>query len=547
MTPDTIWKLVAVTLYAAVLLFIGWAASRRMSDIRDYFAAGKKLGFINAAFSARATGESAWLLLGLTGTGFAVGVQGFWIVIGEVIGVAGAWLIMAKPFKRLCDHYDAITVPDYLEARMRDAGHGLRIISALSLLILVPIYAGSQVFAAGQAFNSFFGWNELLGASIGFAIVLVYTTGGGFTAVVWSDVFQGSLMLIGLVALPIVGVMEAGGVTNIIETLRGIDPDLLSWHGPGPVPDDAYVPPPETGSWNALTITKIFGFAAIGIGFMGSPQVIARFLSLKSEKEVSKGAAAAVLWTILADSGAVLVGIVGRGLYEWTILQPDPALIETGTSEKILPHMAEVLLPSFLTGAFIAMVLSAIMSTVDSLLVVASGAAVRDYWQKIKRPDMPDDKLVRTSKILTLILALIAYGIGMALLANNPDKPVFWVIIFGWSAIAATFCPTVILSLFWRGLTTAGAKASMVAGFIAAPTLTLTLNDPLAQYTSTPLFNALGIPDAASYILALDILLPSFVIGMIVAVAVSLPDTQGRARLGGTELDTDFDIAKGKK
>ena len=120
-------------------------ASRRVKDIRDYFASGKSLGFFNVAFSARATGESAWLLLGLTALGYTAGVQAFWVVLGEVLGVAGAWILMSRRFKRLADHYDAITVPDYLEARFRDSGHALRLIAAGALLAFVPIYAGAQV------------------------------------------------------------------------------------------------------------------------------------------------------------------------------------------------------------------------------------------------------------------------------------------------------------------------------------------------------------------------------------------------------------------
>ncbi len=144
MDNATVLKLLAIGLYAAILLGIGYAASRKIHNIRDYFASGKRLGFFNVAFSARATGESAWLLLGLTGMGYAVGVKAFWVVLGEVIGVAGAWLFMAHRFKRLTDRYDSITVPDYLESRLRDSGHGLRLIAAGALVVFVPIYAGAQ-------------------------------------------------------------------------------------------------------------------------------------------------------------------------------------------------------------------------------------------------------------------------------------------------------------------------------------------------------------------------------------------------------------------
>ncbi|GJM17955.1 MAG: sodium:proline symporter [Phycisphaeraceae bacterium] len=530
-TADSVWKLVAVAIYAFVLLVIGYFASRGMRNIRDYFAAGKNLGFITAAFSARATGESAWLLLGLTGVGFAVGAQGFWIVLGEIIGVGGAWLFLARRFKRLSDKYDAITMPDYLEGRLRDSGHTLRLIAAGALFVFVPIYAGSQIFATGGAFHSFLGWNHFVGATVGFVVVLLYITRGGFVAVVWSDVFQGTLMGIGLVALPIVGILEAGGVTHILDALRDVDPHLLTLHGPGPAPEVAegmsYIEPvPSTGGWNALTITTIIGFAAIGIGFLGSPQVFVRFIALRSEKEIRKGAAVALLWTILADSGAVLVGMVGRGMYEWSQIAAKPGFVVAGDKERILPFMAEELLPSFLTGVFIAMVLSAIMSTIDSLLVVASSAGVRDYWQKIKRPDLPDERLVRLSELVTLGLAMVAYAIGIGLLLNNRDKQIFWVIIFGWSGIAATFCPTVILSLFWRGLTASGAKAAMFAGFLGVP---------FFAFAAGPALTAMGWDTAAAHLGALDVLLPAFVVSFVVAVGVSLADSKGRARLAGVE------------
>lgn len=491
-------------LYCSVLLLIGYLASKRMHNIRDYFASGKNLGFINVAFSARATGESAWLLLGLTGMGYALGVQAFWVVLGELLGVGGAWLLMSRRFKRLTNRYDSITVPDYLESRFRDTGHGLRLIAAVSLLIFVPIYAGAQVHAAGGAFFDFLGWNHYVGAAFGFVIVLLYITQGGFTAVVWSDVFQGSLMALGLVCLPIFGLLEIGGVTNVTGALRDIDPDLLALHGPGSNGD--------AGGWSTQTIVTILGLAAIGIGFLGSPQVFVRFISLRSEREIAPGATVALTWTLLADSGAVLVGIVGRALFDLETI--------SGDSEKILPYMAEVLLPSFFTGLFIAMVLSAIMSTIDSLLVVASSAGVRDYWQKTRHPDMADEKLVATSRWMTFILALVAFGIGIGILLYDREQGIFWTIIFGWSGIAATFCPTMILSLYWSGLTGLGVKCSMIAGFLAVPFFKFVAPLVLSETWG-------------GYLSALDVLLPAFVVGFVIAIVVSLLDGRGKARLSG--------------
>ena len=519
---DTLLKIIAIALYAGILLAIGYFASKKMHDIRDYFASGKNLGFFNVAFSARATGESAWLLIGLTGMGYSLGAKAFWVVLGEMLGVGGAWLILSRRFKRLSDRYDSITVPDYLESRFRDSGHWLRLIAGGALMIFVPIYAGSQVFATGDAFNSFLGWPHLVGAAVGFAVVMLYITQGGFTAVVWSDVFQGSLMFLGLVGLPIVILLEAGGLTNITDSLRSIDPHLLSLHGPGE-PNDAGVVSPSTGGWTTTTIVSIVGLAAIGIGFWGSPQVFVRYISMKNEQQIAPGATVALVWTLLADSGAVLVGMFGRAVFS-------PEMIG-GDAESILPFASVELLPSFFAGLFIAMVLSAIMSTIDSLLVVASSAGVRDYWQKTRHPDMSDEKLVSLSRKVTIGLSLIAFMIGVGLIINDPHKQLFWVIIFGWSGIAATFCPTMILSLFWSKLTSLGAKCSMVAGFMGVP---------LFSFIVPRLLENAGKDELAEYLSALDVLLPSFIIGFIVAVVVSLFDSKGQSKLAGIEDDLRF-------
>ncbi len=502
-------KLLAVGLYAAILLFIGYKAAKRTRNMRDYYVADKSLGFFNVAFSARATGESAWLLLGLTGMGYAVGAKAFWVVLGELIGVAGAWMFMAGRFKRLSDRYESITVPDYLESRLRDSGHSLRLIAAVALLVFVPIYAGAQVHATGAAFHGFLGWNHYVGAAVGFAVVMLYITQGGFTAVVWSDVFQGILMVVGLVALPIVALNHAGGFSQVSESLRAIDPHLLSLHGPGAAG-------PGSGSWSVGTIVSIIGLAAIGIGFMGSPQVFVRYISMKDEKQILPGTLTAVAWTIMADSGAVLIGLFGRAIYTPEMLGNNP--------DNVLPEMAQGLLPAFFAGVFIAMVLSAIMSTIDSLLLVASSAGVRDYWQKTRDPNMSDERLMKLSRRVTIGLSLVSFLVGIGILWHDKEKGVFWTIIFGWSGIAATFCPVMILSLFWSKLTALGAKLAMIGGFLAVP---------LFEFAVPPLLKSLELDQWAKYLEDLDVLMPSFVVGFAVAISVSLFDKQGQTRLVG--------------
>ncbi len=505
MSGETIWKLLGVGVYLAALVAIGAAASRRMRGLRDYFVGGKSLGFLAVAFSARATGESAWLLLGLTGMGAALGVKAFWVVAGEVLGVGAAWLLLARRFKRLTDRYDSVTVPDYLESRFSDDGHTLRKVAAGALVVFVTIYVSAQIDATGTAFETFLGWNYYVGAAVGFLVVLAYITSGGFVAVVWSDVFQGALMFFGLVFLPLVGLASVGGLGPVLDGLRAQDPALLSWAG--------------TTEPDAVAVASVLGLLLIGLGFLGSPQIFVRFLALRSEREIARGAAVALAWTLLAEIGAVLIGMIGRHL----LARPGPEALGAG-GQNVLPMLVDHLLPPILVGLYVAIVLAAIMSTIDSLLVLAGSAAVRDVYQRILHPELDDASLVRASRGATLGLAVAAFAVAMLVALTQPGRTVFWFVIFGWSGIAATFCPTLVLSLFWPGLTRRGAIAAMIGGFLAVP-----------------LFKFLGpsLPGLGPVLDALGELPPAFLCSGLLAVGVSLGDPAGRARLASVAAVLD--------
>ena len=499
MTDAELPTLLGVLLYLAILIVIGAVASRRMKDLRDYFVGGKDLGFLAIAFSARATGESAWLLLGLTGMGAAVGVKALWVVVGEVVGVALAWMVLSRPFKRLTDRYDSITVPDYLESRFRDGAQTLRKIAAGALALFVTVYVSAQIDATGKAFETFLGWDYTLGALVGFVVVMVYVTSGGFVAVVWSDIFQGSMMVAGLALLPIVALVSAGGFAAVGERLQAIDPSLLSPLGA-----------------EGATIAGIFsvvGLAAIGLGFLGSPQIFVRFLALRSEREIAPGALVAVAWTVIADSGAVAIGLLGRAIFSGPGESVAAAL---GDAEAVLPMLVEHLMPAFLVGLYIAIILSAIMSTVDSLLVLAASAVVRDIFQKIYRPELADAALVRHSRAATFALAIVALALALTVAHASPDRTVFWFAIFGWSGIAATFCPLMILSIFWPRVTRRGAIAAMLTGMILVPAWKLGL---------------VHLPEVGPLLAELSELPPAFAASLLVGVAVSLGDRDGQARL----------------
>jgi|TARA_B110000093_G_C12961419_1_gene407491 sodium/proline symporter len=483
-------KIVVLAVYVGILFLIGILASRRIKNMSDYYVGGKKMGFWAVAFSARATGESGWLLIGLTGMGAMAGYSGYWVVVGELLGVFISWQFMAKRFKKRSDAYGAITIPDYLHSHFKSSTHTLRIVAASVLVIFIVIYVASQIDVTGVAFKSMLGIDYRVGALIGFLIVLAYIFIGGFVAAVWSDLFQGLLMFFGLVLLPIVVWFSMDQGTGITEGLNAIDPTLTQVMGRSP------------DMW--MNLFTILGFSMIGLGFLGSPQVYVRFMSIKSEKEVDKGKWVATAFTLLTDAAAVTIGILAR-IY-FTKEGQDPEAVLGNSGENVLSMITEEFLPTILVAIFVAIVLSAIMSTIDSLLILASSAITRDFYQKVFRPEIKDESLTKISRTSTAIMAFTALIIAMIMNYVSPDRQIFWVILFGWSGIAATFCPVIILSLFWKGYSERGAIASMISGFI-----------------SVLLFNFVfkEMSGIGPYFVALDVLAPSFAVAMIVGFVVS--------------------------
>ena len=483
-------KIVVLMIYVGILFLIGILASKRVKSMSDYYLGGKKMGFWAVAFSARATGESGWLLIGLTGMGAIAGYSGYWVVAGELLGVFISWQFMAKRFKRKSDKYKAITIPDYLQSHFKSSSNTLRIISASVLVVFVVIYVASQMDVTGIAFESMLGIDYRIGVVIGFAIVLIYIFIGGFVAAVWSDMFQGILMFFGLVLLPIIVWFSMDQGAGITQGLNAIDPTLTQIMGRS---DDGW-----------MNLFTILGFSMIGLGFLGSPQVYVRFMSIKSESEIVKGKWVALLFTLLTDVAAVTIGILARVYFTKEGQDPDMVLGTGG--ENVLSMITNEFLPTILVAIFIAIVLSAIMSTIDSLLILASSAITRDFYQKIFRPDLKDEELTKFSRLVTLAMAMAALGIAIILYNLYPDRKIFWIMIFGWSGIAATFCPVIILSLFWEGYSEKGAIASMITGFLSVMLFKFVISD---------------LERIGPYFVELDVLAPSFALAIIVGYIVS--------------------------
>ncbi len=463
---------VVLTVFIAYLValfgFAIWARTESRS-VEGYFIAGKRLPYWVAAFSTNATGESGWLLLGLTGMAYVVGVHALWVVLGEVVGIALSWTYVARRLKRATDQYDSITIPDYLESRFDDQRHILRLISVVIILTMVATYATAQMVAAGKAFSSFLHMSYGSGVVLGAVVTLLYTTVGGFKAVAYTDLLQGIMMLFGLLLIPIVGFSLAGG-SDVFIQLHGVSPALLSPWG-------------EHGA-SIAGLVAVASFVAIGLPFLGVPQLMVRYIAIRDETEVRKARAISVLCMIGFGLGAVFTGIVGR------VLVP-----ELNDPETILPVLAQQLFPPVITGLLVVVVLAAIMSTVDSLLILAASSVVRDVLQKVVRPGLSERQFAITAQAVTVVVGLFAMAFAL-----TENRLIFWFVLFAWSGLGAAFGPVLLCSLWWRGTTLAGAIAGMVGGFGTA---------------------MLWVVFAKAHTYDLYEAIPGFVVGLVLTVSVS--------------------------
>ena len=402
--------------------------------------------------------------------GYAAGAQAFWVVAGEVIGIALAWLLLSRRIKRLSDESDSITVPDVLAARFDDRAHILRKLSVLIILVMVGAYVAAQMVATGKAFDGFTELNYSAGVIVGAVIIILYTLVGGYKAVAWTDLIQGILMLLGLIVVPVIAIDAAGGWSAVTSNLLEQDAGLLTPWGPD--------------GKSTTAMVGIISFLAVGLPFMGVPQLMVRFMSARSEKSLVPAMGISITVILLFDLGAVLTGMAGRALY--------PGLEDP---ESILPVISTSLLHPVLGGIMMVVVLAAIMSTVDSLLIMASSAVVRDYWQKILGSSLSDRALAHRGKLVTLIIGIL--GVAFAL---HQTPLLFWFALFAWSGLGAAFGPVLLCALWYPKTNLAGAIAGMLGGFITTVAWVLWLK---------PHFYDL-----------LEVI-PGFIVGLILTVAIS--------------------------
>ena len=430
---------------------------------KEYFLGGRQMGPWVSALSAGASDMSAWVLMGLPASIYAAGMGQTWIAIGLGLGYAASWIFEAPRLRRFSiAANDSITIPQYLTNRFLSKSKALRVLCAVIFLVAYTVYAASSIKACGTLFNTVMNIDATVAMYIAAAVIISYTFLGGFSAVCWTDFFQGLLMLGALLIAPIFAL-------SLLNSGSAVGTDVA-------LPD---------GYFNFMTSWQdIISGLGWGLGYFGMPHIIIRFMSLRSEKELKKSSVIGISWTTIILVMSVLSGVVGR-LF----------LGEIADSSTVFITMVRKIFPALISGLLLSAILSAAMSTADSQLLASASAFASDVYKPIFRKNASNKEMLWVGRLVVAAIAVVALMIA----ANPNSGTIMGLVENAWGVFGAAFGPVIMLSLFWKRFNFSGAVAGIVCGALVDILW-------LAFLSSTGVYE----------------IIPGFAAGLIAAVAVSL-------------------------
>lgn len=435
------FALLGFIVYLIIILVVGFITYNINKSHSDFFIAGRKLNPWVVAFSERASGESAWLLLGLPGAAYAAGLMEFWSALGCVSGIIFYWFFIARPLREETEKVGAFTLPTFLAARYKKGQVAIRILATFIIVFFFIFYLSAQFNGAGKILNVTFGINQTTGMIMGAVVIIFYTMMGGFFAVAWTDMVQGIIMIGTLVVLPLVGLIELKEIhmegLPLAEMAARDGHPLLSFTGG------------KTG-WAAAAM--IISGLSWALGYMGQPHLLTRFMAIDKAENIKISRRIAIAWVIPAFAGAVIIGIVGAGLYGQGMFED---------IEKVMPHLANELLPAWLAGIFVSGAIAAMMSTADSQLLVISSSIIEDLFHQTMGREPGDASLLRASRVITIVVGVLAF-----IIALTSDKLIFSMVSYAWAGLGSSFGPLILLLLVWKKVTWQGVVAGLTTGLL---------------------------------------------------------------------------------
>jgi len=407
--------LVTLVVYKVVLILIGFWAQRRTHDNTDFFIGGRTLGPFVASISYAASSASAWSILSLSAAAYAFGISTVWMFVGLILGHGFSWFWVAPRLQKAAAEKILVTVTDFLALEgSTTTKRNIRYFAAAVVTFCFVFYVATQFMGAGKAFASSFDMSVSSSIILGGTIVLIYTLLGGFWAVSLTDTLQGLLMLIAAILLPVMALIEVGGIEGFWQGLKAVSSaEQLSLSGPNS---------------GLMAVGFIVGTMSMGLGALGQPHLLTRFMSLKDEKSVKLAQKLALFWFVVVLGNMVVLGLCGK------ILVSGPL----EDNEQLFFILTDSLLPTILGSILLAAVLSAIMSTADSQLLVSASAIAHDIMGE---PNEGESRLW-VSRLVISILCVVSVMVAIYL-----PSDIFSRVMFAWGALGAAFGPVVVLRL----------------------------------------------------------------------------------------------------
>lgn len=421
--------------YFIVLIVIGLYFYKRSKKLEDYLLGGRGMGSWVTALSAQASDMSGWLLMGLPGAIYLLGINQAWIAIGLMVGTLLNWLFVAARLRLYTAATGALTMSSFFDRRFKDPTNLLRIISAIVILLFFTVYAAAGLVGVGKLFESMFNMNYTVAVLIGTCIMVFYTLLGGFMAVCWTDLFQGLLMIFAIVILPFIAYSH-------------IDPAVMT--AAYEAKPTAFQIMPE-GAFS-VALLAVISAAAWGLGYFGQPHILVRFMSVKSVKILPRSISIAMIWVVISLAGAVAIGLLAIPLYE---------TLPSGDQEKVLIFMVRDFISPYLGGILLAAILAAIMSTISSQLLVSSSTLSEDIYAAIINKKASDKQLLFTNRVCVVVIFMISFFLAMDRQSN-----IFSLVTFAWGGFGSAFGPVVLMALYSKRTTWYSALAGMLTGTI---------------------------------------------------------------------------------
>jgi sodium/proline symporter len=433
------------------MLGIGFYAWNRTEDLADYILGGRRLSAKVAALSAGASDMSGWLLLGLPGAIYVGGARAGLIGFGLFIGAYLNWKIVAPRLRVLTEHFgDSLTIPDYFANRFDDKAGVLRLISAAVILLFFTFYTASGMVAGAKLFSHTFGMEYQMALWIGAGVIVSYTFLGGFLAVSWTDFIQGILMLLALIIAPLVVIYELQGFSQTLHILDVASNNLIQ------AEEITYS---LLEPFSGLTVISALSMLAWGFGYYGQPHILARFMAIEHVSKMAKARRIAMSWMGLALLGSITTGFVGIA---WFQIHPEMGFAALNQDpEAVFILLTKVVFNPWVAGILLAAILAAVMSTIDSQLLVCSSAITEDFYRGLISPEADDKTLVWVGRISVVALAVVAIFI-----ASNPDAGVLQLVSYAWAGLGSAFGPLILFSVLWDRMNHQGALAGIITGAV---------------------------------------------------------------------------------